>query len=49
MMAYNKPEVTEVFFSLEAIQSQSMKVQASVLEMPAFPYLCTPQAYEADE
>jgi hypothetical protein len=48
-MVYSKPEVTKLASSLEAVQHPTLKVQASLLEMPQNPYDVTPSAYAADE
>jgi hypothetical protein len=48
-MVYSKPEVTRLSSSLEAIQSQALKVQLCLLEGPIIRLVFTPNAYDADE
>lgn len=46
---YSKPEITKLASSINAIQSQGMKVQIFLLESPSCMRGMTPLAYEADE
>jgi hypothetical protein len=49
IMVYDKPEVKRVSSSLEAVQSQNVKVKVFLMEGPQSPYDATPHAYDADE